>query len=280
VPPSPGDHLPGLRPGHRESVEDYLRGIAVDLLTEIPALRGHGDTLDSSLWALVAGPQAYVVGTQVLRRGSSLFKYVTLKEPLYASRFTLAQSMLLRRLGLASWLRPTSALGQVWLGADREANLLKVFAGAARGQGASGLLAGTRATAAAGGAARFLGVGGAGAATAFSAVNVASQGAPWTAWKENGAAYGADVAELGFNASLTTFMVAPNPWSAVAIGVTGVAWAGFEVASHRDDIARVARDALPLARETLDAAGSAVGGAASDAVDGAKELGSALNPFD
>lgn len=274
------DTCPGYVRGHRESVDDYLRGVAVDLLDEIPVLKRHTDTLESSLWAFMTAPQAYLVGTQVVRRGSALLKYLRFGEPLHASRFTLLQRQLLTRLGLTSWLDPASLLGKAWLGTARSSNLLSVFSGAARGQGARGLLAGTRAAASAGGAARFLGVAGAGAATAYSAVNVASQGNPVEAWRANGASYGADVAELGFNASLTTFMVAPNPYSAVAMGVTGMAWAGFEVYSHRDDIARVARQTLPMVKDTLDAAGDAAADAVDDAVAGAKKVGSALNPFD
>jgi hypothetical protein len=93
------------------------------------------------------------------------------------------------------------------------------------------------------GALRGLGVVGGVAATGFSAANVISQGNPVDAFKRNGAGYVADVAEVGFNASLTAAMVAPNPVTiGLAVG-TGLIYGGAKVVEHWDDIEKGAGEA-------------------------------------
>ncbi|WP_405561092.1 hypothetical protein [Streptomyces sp. NBC_01180] len=67
------------------------------------------------------------------------------------------------------------------------------------------------------------------AATGFSTANVIAQGNPVAAFKREGAGYVADVAEAGFNASMTAAMIAPNP---VTIGLAvgfGVVYGGAKI---------------------------------------------------
>lgn len=83
---------------------------------------------------------------------------------------------------------------------------------------------------------RTLGVVGQAGMTVYSAANVISQGNPVDAFKRNGAGYVADVAELGFNASLTAAMIAPNPFTIGAAVVFGGVYLGAKVVEHWDDI--------------------------------------------
>ncbi|MEL3944812.1 MULTISPECIES: PE-PGRS family protein [Streptomyces] len=133
------------------------------------------------------------------------------------------------------------------------ASLLKVFAKSAntqrfinslpntargvstlRGAGAlrTGLVTATKTA----GFLRGAGIVGGFASTGFSAANVISQGNPVDAFKRKGAGYVADVAEVGFNASLTAAMVAPNPFTIGAAVVTGAVYGGAKVVEHWDDI--------------------------------------------
>ena len=117
------------------------------------------------------------------------------------------------------------------------------------------------------GAMRTLGVVGGVANTAMGAYDLVEQGNPVEAFKRDGAAYVADVAETAFSASTTAFLVAPNPVTAgLAIG-TGLVWAGAEVVDHWDDISETASDtwdgATDMASDTWDGATDV----ASDAKD-------------
>ncbi|MFD9356752.1 PE-PGRS family protein [Streptomyces sp. NPDC060031] len=127
-----------------------------------------------------------------------------------------------------------------------QANLLTVFKNAhSLQQGvnavegaetASAFSKGLGAAAKTGGFLRGFGVVSGVAATGLSAANVISQGNPVDAFKRNGAGYVADVAEVGFNASLTAAMVAPNPITiGLAVG-TGLIYGGAKVVEHWDDI--------------------------------------------
>ncbi|MCX4882785.1 PE-PGRS family protein [Streptomyces sp. NBC_00847] len=86
------------------------------------------------------------------------------------------------------------------------------------------------------GALRAAGVVGGLASTGYSVANVWVQGKPAAAFKKKGAGYVADVAEIGFNASLTAATVAPNPFTVGAVAVTGAVYAGAKVVEHWDDI--------------------------------------------
>lgn len=109
-------------------------------------------------------------------------------------------------------------------------------------------------------------------ATAFSIANIATMDHA-KEWKESKAGYLANYAEVGFNASLTAAMVAPNPVTiGLAVG-TGVVYGGLKVVEHWDDIKEGAGKAA-------DWAGDKASDIGSDITSGAKKLGSALNPFD
>ncbi|WP_030565342.1 hypothetical protein [Streptomyces aureocirculatus] len=106
----------------------------------------------------------------------------------------------------------------------------------AAGRTASPFLKGLGAASKAGGFIRVAGIGGTALSTGVSAANVWAQGNPKEAFKKNGAGYVADVAEVGFNASLTSAMVAPNPFTIGATVVTGAVYGGAKVVEHWDDI--------------------------------------------
>ncbi|MFE4420220.1 PE-PGRS family protein [Streptomyces sp. NPDC056817] len=122
------------------------------------------------------------------------------------------------------------------------ANLLTVTSKAfaeSRGAGLSRTAALTKGLSTAGkvsGLLRGAGIAGSAASTVWSAANVISQGNPVDAFKRKGAGYVADVAEVGFNASMTAAMIAPNPITiGLAVG-TGAIYAGAKVVEHWDDI--------------------------------------------
>ncbi|WP_432929919.1 hypothetical protein ACQPZZ_06760 [Microbispora sp. CA-135349] len=109
---------------------------------------------------------------------------------------------------------------------------------------------------------RTAGIAGQVFATGYSAANVISQGDPRDAFSRNGAGYIADVAEVGFNASLTAAMICPNPVTIGATVITGSVYLGAKVVEHWDDIEAGAKKV-----------GNAIG-------DGAKKVFSSLNPLD
>ncbi|MVO83848.1 PE-PGRS family protein [Streptomyces sp. p1417] len=106
----------------------------------------------------------------------------------------------------------------------------------AAGKTASPFLKGLGAASKTGGFLRVAGIGGSALSTGVSAANVWAQGNPKEAFKKKGAGYVADVAEVGFNASLTSAMIAPNPFTIGATVVTGAVYGGAKVVEHWDDI--------------------------------------------
>lgn len=110
--------------------------------------------------------------------------------------------------------------------------------------------------------------------TGYSVANVLSQD-PGKAWKEDKVGYMADWAEVGFNASLTAAMVAPNPATIGAAVVTGAVYGGLKAWEHKDTIkeygGKVVKEASKLADAALDTAGRAV--------DGLKSGLGKLNPW-
>jgi len=114
------------------------------------------------------------------------------------------------------------------------------------------------------GAFRGVGIMGGVASTAFSTANLVSVGNPIKAYKRKGASYVADVADVGFNASLTSAMIAPNPVSFGFVVATGSVYGSAEIVQHWGDI--------PKATHWVDHA-------ASDVADGAKAVAMKLNPF-
>lgn len=91
---------------------------------------------------------------------------------------------------------------------------------------------------------RMLGIAGGVAGTIYSGANVIAQGNPVDAFKRNGAGYVADVAEFGFNASLTAAMIAPNPFTVGAAVIFGGIYLGAKVVEHWDDIKKGASKAV------------------------------------
>jgi hypothetical protein len=131
------------------------------------------------------------------------------------------------------------------------------------------------------GALRVTGIVGSAGSTVYSAANVISQGNPVEAFKRNGAGYVADVAELGFNASLTAAMVAPNPVTIGATVVTGAVYLGAKAVEHWDDIKAGAKKAAEAFNRGVEKAGELVDAGlkkAGDAIDsGLKAVGDGLN---
>ncbi|WP_328322038.1 PE-PGRS family protein [Streptomyces sp. NBC_00388] len=122
------------------------------------------------------------------------------------------------------------------------------------------------------GAMRGLGIAGSAASTVFSAANVIAQGNPVTAFKKNGAGYVADVAEVGFNASMTAAMIAPNPITiGLAVG-TGIIYGGAKVVEHWDDIKKGAGKAADWVGDKAKKVGSGI-------ADGAKSIAKHANPM-
>ncbi|MER7968063.1 PE-PGRS family protein [Streptomyces sp. NPDC096080] len=119
---------------------------------------------------------------------------------------------------------------------------------AARQEGAGRLAAageGLRTAGRMGGLMRGAGVVGGVYSTVYSGANVWAQGSPASHFgsRVEGAKYVADVAEVGFNASLTAATVAPNPFTIGAVALTGTVYAGAKAVEHWDGIKRGAGQA-------------------------------------
>ncbi|WP_406137903.1 PE-PGRS family protein [Streptomyces sp. NBC_01089] len=162
------------------------------------------------------------------------------------------------------------------------ANLLKVTGNAyteARavqglGRGAS-VFRGLAATGKVAGAFRGAGVVSGVASTAISANTVYHDGLPWDngnfSTREKGASYVADVAETGFNASLTAATVAPNPVTIGATAVFGAVYLGAKVVQHWDGVKEGADKAVDAVADTAKEA-------VTNPVGTAKKVGHAINP--
>ena len=130
---------------------------------------------------------------------------------------------------------------------------------------------------------RILGVAGSALATGDSAlglVNSFRSGEAQEAWTHGGAGGKAkvigDVAEVGFNASLTAAMIAPNPVTWGAVAVTGVVYGGARLVEHWDDVTDAVGDAAEWTGDKVSDAADAVGDTISDGFDAVKD--SKLNP--
>jgi hypothetical protein len=151
-------------------------------------------------------------------------------------------------------------------------NLLKVA-------GVDGLLESARVA----GALRGLGILGSSVATIDSGIglyNSIASGELSKNWSEGGvhgkAKVIGDIAEVGFNASLTAAMIAPSPVSWGAVAVTGVVYGGARLVEHWDDVTGAVSDAAEWTGDKLSDAADAVGDTFSDGVEAVKE--SKLNP--
>lgn len=148
-------------------------------------------------------------------------------------------------------------------------NLLKVTR-------AEGLMGGLRVA----GGLRALGILGGAVATADSVVGLVN------GWDQiddnwNDGAHGkakviGDFAEVGFNASLTAAMIAPNPVTWGAVAVTGVIYGGARLVEHWDDVTDAVGDAADWTGDKISDAADAVGDTISDGFDAVKD--SKLNP--
>ncbi|NUP66657.1 MAG: PE-PGRS family protein, partial [Nonomuraea sp.] len=130
---------------------------------------------------------------------------------------------------------------------------------------------------------RGLGIASSAASTVFSGLNLISDGNPVKAFKRDGAGYVADVAEVGFNASLTAAMVSPTPFTFGAVVVFGSIYGGAKIVQHWDDITKGTGKAIDWTGNEAKKAGHAVASGAKKAghavAGGAKKVGKALNPM-
>jgi hypothetical protein len=151
-------------------------------------------------------------------------------------------------------------------------NLARLGDGVTAGTRAASLLEGLSVASRTAGAMRGLGVAASAASTVYSAANVISQGNPVKAFKRNGAGYVADVAEVGFNASLTATMIAPNPVTFGLLVGTGVIYGGAKIVQHWGDISKGASKAADWTANTASDLGHDVASGAKTVTKGAKSL--------
>lgn len=272
--------------GHRESLEDHYGGVVAALLGTLPVLSQHPDAVRALVWASMTSLPSVAKGWTT---GKLLGAWAV-------------ETWRLRELGVVPPIRPTNLTLAAKLAQSRSASLQSWFladnvltgAAAMRGQSLATVYTRSSGLASFGrnvGWFRGAGVVGAASATVLSGLNVAAQGNPVDAFRENGAGYVADVGETLFNGSVAAMLIAPNPVTATAVVVTGLVYVGAEVYAHREQIAALATDgvrmAADVARRGADVAGDVIGTvddavdtALEHGVDAAKRVGSALNPFD
>ncbi|TGB06029.1 hypothetical protein [Streptomyces sp. MZ04] len=152
-----------------------------------------------------------------------------------------------------------AAQADLWKVFKNSRNYQRVLNGASTaGRTASPFRFGLVATAKTSGAFRNVGIAGGVVSTGVSAANVWSQGDPRKAYKKKGAGYVADLAETGFNASLTSAMVCPNPWTIGATVGTGLVYGGAKVVEHWDDIEDGFKDGVGWAGDTAKDIGGGI----------------------
>jgi len=151
-------------------------------------------------------------------------------------------------------------------------NLLRVA-------GADGVMASLKVA----GGLRVLGVAGGAFATVDSGIGLyhsISSGELARNWSEGGthgrAKVIGDIAEVGFNASLTAAMIAPNPVTWGAVAVTGVIYGGARLVEHWDDVTDAVSDAADWTGDRISDAADAVGDTIGDGIEAVKD--SKLNP--
>lgn len=294
--------------GHRESFEDYIQGIVAEGLGHIPGMEGHEETLEAAVWATMAAAGVTTAAVRGSKAGIDLLQFWSATRAAangtsaagaaapaiqgvrtVSSLQTRVLNSAARVLGISpasvqTFLAGQNAAGRLLIGSIGNTgsmwNAGRTAALASTGSRASQLATGVSAATRAGGLLRGLGVVGGVASTGMSLANVISQGNPIDAFQENGAAYVADVAEVGFNASLTALMIAPNPITAGATVITGAVYLGAELWSHREEIGALVSDGLDMAGDAIDATTEFVGDVVDEGLDKVKEVGSWLNPFD
>lgn len=284
--------------GHRESFEDYVNGIITEGLGRLPGMSGHEGTLGAAVWAASSAAGVAYAGLITGTKSVSLWKFWARGTPLYSNTIArpIVSALIPRLNALGSSMGLSSGVAnRMFNGANRFGALVFGTSGvrgvnggtpwaagraAAAAADSGALRAGLSGGAKAAGLLRGLGVVGAVGATGMSFVNVASQGNPIEAFQENGIDYVADVAELGFNVSLTAAMIAPNPVTIGAAVITGAIYGTTEIIAHWDEIEDLAANGAEMVADGWNATTEVVGDAVDAGVEKAKEFGSWLNPFD
>ncbi|MFG3007883.1 mucin-2 [Streptomyces calvus] len=291
------------KPG--ETYQDWLQRIPGDAVGKVSGNEKLGEVVGdyielTALATTVPGAFAHVVlGIQNLR------KYFTGEAFLRAPGTTLAQLLKgqsnsrhipaqVKRLALRVGSRMPAPLLDALTGKDSlarvlggrqwawEANLLRVGNQAARlnrAAGASRLGAFTSGAGTAmrtAGFWRTAGIAGGLVSTGVGVVDVVQEGNPVSAFKREGAGYVAKVSGTAFNASLTAAMIAPTPLTIGATVVTGLVYGVSSIVANRKKLKEFPGKVADAGRW----AGRKIGEGAGELVDGAKKLGSALNPFD
>jgi hypothetical protein len=175
-----------------------------------------------------------------------------------------------------------NVFGRPWtttIGSGSEATTVVVGRNATnllRVAGADGLMASLKVA----GGLRVLGVAGSAFATVDSAVGLVNNWDQiddnWNAGASGKAKVIGDFAEVGFNASLTAAMIAPNPVTWGAVAVTGVVYGGARLVEHWDDVTDAVSDAADWTGDKISGAADAVGDTIGDGVEAVKD--SKLNP--
>ncbi|MFF8399447.1 hypothetical protein [Streptomyces sp. NPDC016172] len=264
-----------------ETLDDWLVRVQGDAVTQLTGNEELGKAVATYIEGAANLSAFFTSSTTALLGGTSLISYFRSSKVLNApgtltSRLINGHWDKLSRVPRAgSWLSrvPVGALagsdeaamlagymrnGAFYMPTSTEANLLRV---AQRG--------GLANAAKAAGWMRGAGIVGSVGATAWGVANLATMD-HGKAWKEDKAKYLSNWTGTAFNASLTAAMIAPNPVTVgLAVG-TGLAYAGTLVWDNWDSISKGAEEAADWVG---DKAGEAIS-------DGAKALGSALNPFD
>ncbi|MFC9463358.1 mucin-2 [Streptomyces coelicoflavus] len=286
-----------------ETYQDWIQRIKSDAVAKISGNENLGEVVGDyiDITAMVSTvPGAFKVAAAGTM---GLIKRFRKGDFLKAPGTTLAQILKgkppsyiparIARLGATIGARTPAAVLNVLTGKDSyavlsgqrwawEANLLKVGKNASalnRAAGASKLSAFTSGAGTAlrtAGWWRAAGIGGSVIATGVGAFDVIQEGNPVEAFKRDKAGYVAKVSGVAFNASLTAAMVAPNPITIGAAAVTGVVYGVASIVDNWDKVKK-------WPGKVADAgawAGEKISEGAGKLADGAKKLGSALNPFD
>ncbi|WP_199224414.1 WXG100 family type VII secretion target [Serinibacter arcticus] len=272
--------MPPHVPEHAEGINDYLQGLMIDWMQEVPILQDFHQLVEAGMNLAPVPAAALSVYTNIskivdhVRTGTPLtsngifgrFLDTKLKIPpaFLNGMATGSVSGPLSRLLMGA---PVSVNGV--LTASRTQSLLTL----ARGNTALGTVGNV-------GMLRGLGIVGGVASTGLSLANVISQGNPVDAFRANGTEYVQDIAEVGFNASLTAAMIAPNPVTIGAAAVTGVIYGGLAVWNNREAIADGIGEAWDATTDFVDDVGDAIGDAAENVGDAIGDAVSSLNPFD
>lgn len=152
-----------------------------------------------------------------------------------------ASALLARPLPL-HWVRALGGSAEavtqnLWTLGRNSFNMLR-----ASGQGVMSSLSGTgRFLMSSGGLLRWANIGGGLLATGLGLADLASQGWPWDAFRDDPSGYTVDATGTLFSASMTLALTCPHPGVAIAAGVFGLAYAGALVWDNWDAVMDRAR---------------------------------------